>query len=161
MLLEMIHLTRIRMSSLRLMWMRVYFHLIAFQHGRRPRKYSCFSSLVSKVGENYFGQMTNQLRAKGGQAFKAIGERLVLKSNSDIAFAEGAEKMLKDKELRKKRKEIEQIEALWSRAQHDVIRSKIAISDSEADILAREQTRNGNGMEKGSNTTPQFHLKRM
>ena len=86
--------------------------------------------------------MTNQLRAKGGQAFKAIGERLVLKSNSDIAFAEGAEKMLKDKELRKKRKEIEQIEALWSRAQHDVIRSKIAISDSEADILAREQTKN-------------------
>ena len=142
MLLEMIHLTRIRMSSLRLMWMRVYFHLIAFQHGRRPRKYSRFSSLVSKAGENYFGQMTNQLRAKGGQAFKAIGERLVLKSNSDIVFAEGAEKMLKEKELRKKRKEIEQIEALWSRAQHDVIRSKIAISDSEADILAREQTKN-------------------
>ena len=28
----------------------------------------------NKVGENYFGQMTNQLRAKGGTAFKAISE---------------------------------------------------------------------------------------
>ena len=33
---------------------------------------------------------------------KIIGERLVLKSNSDIAFSEGAEKMLKDKELKSK-----------------------------------------------------------
>jgi len=96
----------------------------------------------NKVGENYFGQMTNQLRAKGSTAFKAINERLVLKSNADIAFAEGAEKMLKDKELKKKQKEIVQIEAEWSKAQRDVIRAKIAISDSEADILAREQTKN-------------------
>ena len=55
----------------------------------------------NKVGENYFGQMTNQLRAKGGTAFKAISERLVLKSNADIAFAE---RMLMDKELKKKAK---------------------------------------------------------
>ena len=47
----------------------------------------------NKVGENYFGQLTDQLQRKGGQAFKAIGERLVLKSNSDIAFAEGAERI--------------------------------------------------------------------
>ena len=33
----------------------------------------------NKVGENYFGQLTDQLRRKGGSAFKAIGERLVLK----------------------------------------------------------------------------------
>ena len=33
---------------------------------------------------------------------KIIGERLVLKSNSDIAFSEGAEKMLKDKRLKSK-----------------------------------------------------------
>ena len=96
----------------------------------------------NKVGENYFGQMTNQLRAKGGTAFKAISERLVLKSNADIAFADGAERMLRDKELKKKQKEVAQIEAEWSKAQHDVIRAKIAISDSESDILAREQTKN-------------------
>ena len=86
--------------------------------------------------------MTNQLRAKGGTAFKAISERLVLKSNADIAFAVGAERMLRDKELKKKQKEVAQIEAEWSKAQHDVIRAKIAISDSESDILAREQTKN-------------------
>ena len=51
----------------------------------------------NKVGENYFGQMTNQLRAKGGQSFKAVGERLVLQSNADIAFGEGAENMLKER----------------------------------------------------------------
>ena len=96
----------------------------------------------NKVGENYFGQMTNQLRAKTATAFKAIGERLVLKSNADIAFSEGAEKILMDKALKKKQKEIVKMEAEWSQAQHDVIRSKITISDSDADILAREQTKN-------------------
>ena len=29
----------------------------------------------NKVGENYLGQMTDQLHRKGGTAFKAIGER--------------------------------------------------------------------------------------
>ena len=95
----------------------------------------------NKVRENHFGQMTNQLRAKGGQSFKAVGKRLVLQSNADITFEEGAENMLKDKELKKKRKEVEKIEAQWSKAQH-VIKFKIAISNSEADILAREQTKN-------------------
>ena len=66
----------------------------------------------------------------------------MLKSNADIAFAHGAERMLRDKELKKKQKEVAQIEAEWSKAQHDVIRAKIAISDSESDILAREQTKN-------------------
>ena len=61
----------------------------------------------NKAGENYFGQLTDQLRRKGGPAFKAIGERLVLKSNSDIAFAEGAERMLKDKELKSKKQKID------------------------------------------------------
>ena len=44
--------------------------------------------------------------------------------------------------MKKKRKEVEKIEAQWSKAQHDVIKSKIAISNSKADILAREQTKN-------------------
>ena len=47
-----------------------------------------------------------------------------------------------DKALKKKQKEIVKMEAEWSQAQHDVIRSKITISDSAADILAREKTRN-------------------
>ena len=61
----------------------------------------------NKVGENYFGQLTDQLWRKGGPAFKAIGEKLALKSNSVIAFAEGAERMLKDKELKSKKQEID------------------------------------------------------
>jgi len=49
----------------------------------------------------------------------------VLKSNADIAFADGAERMLRvrDKELKKKQKEVQQIEAEWSKAQYDVIRA--------------------------------------
>lgn len=96
----------------------------------------------NKVGENYFGQLTDQLRRKGGSAFKAIGERLVLKSNSDIAFSEGAEKMLKDKELRSKKQEIDKIEAEWSKAQKDVMRCKLASAAPESDILAKEQAKN-------------------
>ena len=118
----------------------------------------------NKVGENHFGQMTNQLRAKGGQSFKAVGKRLVLQSNADITFEEGAENMLKDKELKKKRKEVEKVEAQWSKAQHDVIKSEIAISNSEADILAREQSRLchfGKTMVDCSSTTLWFCLKRM
>merc|ERR1711911_463984 len=34
------------------------------------------------------------------------------------------------------------MKAEWSKAQHDVIRAKIAISDTESGILAREQTKN-------------------
>ena len=96
----------------------------------------------NKVGENYFGQLSEQLRRKGGAAFSAIGERMVLKSNADIAFVEGAEQMLKDKELKTKKKEIDQIEADWSKAQKDIMRSKVSFTNSEADILAREQSKN-------------------
>ena len=49
----------------------------------------------NKVGENYFRWMTAQLRKKGRAAFNVIGERLVLSSNADWAFTNGAEKMLK------------------------------------------------------------------
>ena len=31
-----------------------------------------------KVGENYFGHFSEQLKRKGGSAYKAIGDRLVL-----------------------------------------------------------------------------------
>ena len=53
----------------------------------------------NKAGENYFGHMSQQLRSKGGSAFTAISDRLVLKSSSDLAFGRDAANMLKDKEL--------------------------------------------------------------
>ena len=43
-----------------------------------------------KAGENYFGHMSQQLRSKGGSAFNAISDRLVLKSSSDLAFGKDA-----------------------------------------------------------------------
>ena len=96
----------------------------------------------NKVGENYFGHFTEQLRRKGGSAFRAISDRLVLKASADIAFAEGAEDMLRDKELKKKREDVEKIEAEWSNAQKDVLRSKLSLSNAEANKLAREQSKN-------------------
>ena len=98
--------------------------------------------LITKWGENYFGQFSEQLRRKGGQAFRAIGERLVLKSNPDIAFSEGADKMVKDKELKSKKREIEHIEVEWSNAQKDIMKSKFSSAASEADVLAKEQSKN-------------------
>ena len=56
---------------------------------------------ISKFDRAPSSVMTNQLRAKGGQSFKAVGKPLVLQSNADIAFGDGVENMLKDKELRK------------------------------------------------------------
>ena len=50
--------------------------------------------------------------------------------------------MLQDKELKCKKKEIDKIEAEWSRAQKDLIRAKVTMSDAHADILAREQSKN-------------------
>ena len=49
--------------------------------------------------------MTAQLK-KQGAAFPVIGERLVLSSNADLAFTNGAEKMLKENELKSQKKTI-------------------------------------------------------
>ena len=95
----------------------------------------------NKVGENYFGEMTAQLRKKGGSAFKAIGERLVLSSIPDLAFSAGADKMLANKELKAKKKQIENDEAEWSQAQKDITKAKISLTDELADTLAREQSK--------------------
>ena len=62
----------------------------------------------NKVGENYFGHMSQQLKSKGGSAFNAISDRLVLKSSADLAFGRHAANMLKDKQ-----REITQIETDW------------------------------------------------
>ena len=96
----------------------------------------------NKVGENYFGQMTAQLRKKSRAAFNVIGERLVLSSNADWAFTNGAEKMLKDKELKRQKKQVDKIEAEWSKAQKDIMKAKINVIDAGADILVREQSKN-------------------
>ena len=95
----------------------------------------------NKAGENYFGHFSQQLKAKGGSAFQAISDRLVLKSSADIAFGKGAESMLKDKVLKSRQKDVAEIEADYSRAQKDLMRSKLALTDPEADKLAREQSK--------------------
>ena len=43
---------------------------------------------------------------------------------------------------RKKKKEVDEIEALWSKAQKDIVKSKLGLADDQADILAREQSKN-------------------
>ena len=86
------------------------------------------------------GQMTDHLHRKGGQAFKAIGRRLVLKSNSDIAFAEGAERMLRDKQLKSMKQKVDTIEVEWSNAPKNVMRSVLSKTAPEADLLAKEQS---------------------
>ena len=50
--------------------------------------------------------------------------------------------MLKDKELKSKRQEINQVEADWSKAQKDIMKSKLSLTDADADKLAREQSKN-------------------
>ena len=92
----------------------------------------------NKAGENYFGHFSQQLKAKGGVAFQAISDRLVLKWINK-AFAKGAEYMLKGKELKAKQMEVAKIKTDWSRAQKDLMESKLALTDPEEDKLAREQ----------------------
>ena len=65
----------------------------------------------------------------------------MLKSSSDLTFGKDAADMLKDKELKLKQQEIIQIEADWSRSQKDIMKSKLSVTDAEADILAREQSK--------------------
>ena len=50
--------------------------------------------------------------------------------------------MLKDKKLKAKQKEVAEIKTDWSRAQKDLMKSKLALTDPEADKLAREQSKN-------------------
>ena len=64
----------------------------------------------NKNGESYFAHFSEQLREKGGSAFKVISDRLILKSSVDLEFANS---ILRDKKLKAKRNEIEEIEAEW------------------------------------------------
>ena len=49
--------------------------------------------------------------------------------------------MLKDKKSKATQKDVAEIEADYSRAQKDLMRSKLALTDPEADKLAREQSK--------------------
>ena len=96
----------------------------------------------NKVGENYFGHLSQQLRSKGGSAFQAISDRLVLKTSLDLAFGNEGVNMLKDKELKAKQKEVHQIEAGFSKSQKEIMKAKLALTDSEADKLTRDLAKN-------------------
>ena len=50
--------------------------------------------------------------------------------------------MLKDKELKAKQKEVHQIEADFSKSQKEIMKAKLALTDSEADKLARDMAKN-------------------
>ena len=96
----------------------------------------------NKVGENYFGHLSQQLKSKGGSAFQAISDRLVLKTSSDLAFGNKGADMLKDKELKATQKDVHGIEANFSKSQREIMKAKLALTDSEADKLARDMAKN-------------------
>ena len=50
--------------------------------------------------------------------------------------------MLKGKKLKAKQMEGAEIKTDWSRTQKDLMESKLALTDPEADKLAREQSKN-------------------
>ena len=96
----------------------------------------------NKMGANYYGHLSRPLRTKRGSLFKAISDRFVFKSSADLAFGKGAESMLKNKELNIKQQDIIQIEGDWSKAQKDIVRSKLSLAHTEIGMLAREQSKN-------------------
>ena len=49
---------------------------------------------------------------------------------------------MKDKELKCQKKQTDKFEAEWSKAQKDIMKARISVTDAEADILAREQSKN-------------------
>ena len=97
---------------------------------------------MDKVGENYFGYVSEQLRSKGGSAFQAISNRLVLKTSSDLVFGNEGANMLMNKKLNAKQKEVHQIEADFSKSQSEIMKAKLTLTDSEADKLARDMAKN-------------------
>ena len=68
--------------------------------------------------------------------------KTVLKKSSDLAFGNKGANMLKDKELKAKQKEVHEIEANWSKNQKEIMKSKLALTDTEADKLARDMAKN-------------------
>ena len=50
--------------------------------------------------------------------------------------------MLKDKELKAKQKEVHQIEADFSKSQKEIMKGKLALTDSEANKLVRDLAKN-------------------
>ena len=103
-----------------------------------------------------------QLGKKGGAAHKTIGDRLVLKSSSDLAFGEGAENFLKDTELKFMKTEIDSVESDWSKAQKDVMGAKLSLTESETEKLAKVESKNmSQCLKNGNKMMHLFHPKRM
>ena len=50
--------------------------------------------------------------------------------------------MLKSKEMKSKQQEINKVEADWSSAQKEIMKSKLSLSDAETEKLVREQSIN-------------------
>ena len=48
----------------------------------------------------------------------------------------------RQKELKSQKKQVDKIGAEWSKAQKDIMKAKIDVTDSEADILAQERWKN-------------------
>ena len=69
--------------------------------------------------------------------------------------------MLKDKELKAKQREVHQIEA--AKSQREIIKAKLALTDCEADKLARDMAKNklissGGKMEQNTSILHRSHL---
>ena len=70
--------------------------------------------------------------------------------------------MLVDKELKKQKQQVDKIEAEWSKAQKDLVRAKVAVSNAlHVNNQRTSSWLNALKMEESSNTTPQYHLKIM
>ena len=74
----------------------------------------------------------------GGGSFKVVRERLVLSSNADFAILKVQRKCCWTRSWRKIKKEVDEIEALWSKALKDMVKSKVGLADDYIDILVRE-----------------------
>ena len=93
-------------------------------------------------------------------------ESVLSSAPNDLAFLAGADKMLANKELKAKKKQIENVEAEWSRAQKDITKAKISLTNELADTLAREQSKmsfwfNALRMVRNSSTMHLWPHKRM
>ena len=66
----------------------------------------------------------------------------MLKTSLDLGFGNEGVNMLKDKELKAKQKEVHQIEAGFSKSQKEIMKAKLALTDSEADKLGRDLAKN-------------------
>ena len=93
--------------------------------------------MMTKMKHHVAKLISSLLKAEFKPDFKSN-----LKTSSDLAFGNEGANMLKDKELKAKQKEVHQIEADFSKSQKEIMKAKLALTDSEADKLARDLAKN-------------------